>query len=155
MFSIYKCNCNYSKPHFVSGFHLPVSLELSDKKEIDSQGLKDIQKYLATDLSLLNKNLQNVNGLKCVCITGIIIENAQLRFDFVVENRKELEEFVTLSQSGELSRTFTQYAEENAVVLQAGYGLSSKLRCWIQMDEETMEAGKAFFDSEPAPAGTK
>ena len=127
---------------------------MSDKREIDSQGLKDIQKYLATDIILLNKNIHNINGLKCVCITNIAVENAQLYIEFDVENREELEEFVSLSQSGELSRTFTQYVDENSLQLRAGYGLSTKLRCWIEMDAKTMEVGKAFFDYKPQPAVT-
>ena len=132
-----------------------MSLELSDKTEIDSQGLKDIQRYLATDLSLLNKNLQFVKGYKCVCITGISIENALLCFHFAVENGQEFEEFFELTQSEELSRTFTQYAEDNAVVIQAGYKLSSKLICWIEMDEKTIEEAKAFYWSESEPNDNK
>ena len=130
-------------------------MELSDGREIDSQGLKDIQQYLSSDcIILLNKDKHNVNRLKVVCITNISVENAQLVLEFDVKNREEFEEFVILSQSGELSRTFTQYAEENSLQVIAGYGLSTKLRCWIEMDAKTKEAGKAFFDHKPEPAVT-
>ena len=139
--------------NFVSGFHLPVSLELSDKSVIDLIGLQDIQKYLATDIILVNKNIQNVAGLKCVCITDITIAKAQqLCFGFVVESLQELDEFVALAQSGELSRTFTQYAEENSVQLVAGYGLSCKLRCQVEIGKETIEEGKTFFAAKTPPS---
>ena len=72
-----------------------------------------------------------------------------------MENKQELKEFVTLSQHGVLSKAVTQFAEEDTVQLKAGYKLSNKLICRIEMDEKTIKEGEAFFAFEPDPPGTK
>ena len=120
-------------------------LEFSTRKKIDSKGLKDVQSYLASDIMLLNKNLQLVKSLPCVCVFDIEVENDHLSFGFILENSQELEDFYGLSRSGTLSKILTTYAEENSLELNAGFGLSSKPRCRIEMDEETYNKAKAFF----------
>ena len=132
---------------FIVEFDLPVHIETQGGAKITSEGLQLVYTYLSSDIGLLNKQLQRSEKISCVCISKISVKDTHLVFKFILEDKKELHEFFELSKTKRLSAAFSKYSDEYPLQIQAGFGLLTKLKYTIEMDEENYKNAVRFFES--------
>ena len=107
--------------------------------------LQKIADYVASDIGILNEELQKKNIIFAT-VNRIRVCNGTILVGFMVKTLEDLYKFKQKSDEQVLTEVFTEYSHFNSLEVVAGFPHGKKMNLHLEMDRDTHLRGQLFFE---------